>query len=93
MPFASWADYLCGHDGAEESNQDISSSGERFNQGAEPVENFKGEEATLRPQETTVYSNTTPQHPATLPTWPQSSPGILPPPKEEEPKEPTSRRQ
>jgi hypothetical protein len=47
MPFASWADYLCGHDGAEESNQDISSLGERFSQGAEPVENLKGEEATL----------------------------------------------
>jgi hypothetical protein len=47
MPFASWADYLCGHDGAEESNQNISSLGERFSQGAEPVENLKGEEATL----------------------------------------------
>jgi hypothetical protein len=33
MPFASWAHYLCGHDGAEESNQDISSLGERFSQG------------------------------------------------------------
>jgi hypothetical protein len=47
MHFASWADYLCGHHGAEESNQDMSSLGERFSQGAEPVENLKGEEAAL----------------------------------------------
>jgi hypothetical protein len=48
MPFASWADYLfCGHDRAEESKQDISSLGERFSQGAEPVENLKREEAIL----------------------------------------------
>jgi hypothetical protein len=47
MPFASWEDYLCGHDRAEESNQDISSLGERFGQGAKPIENLKGKEATL----------------------------------------------
>jgi hypothetical protein len=47
MLFASWADYRCGHDGAEELNQDISSLGERFSQGAEPLKNLKGEEATL----------------------------------------------
>ncbi len=47
MPFASWADFLCGHDGAEESNQDISSLGKRFSQEAEPVKNLKGEEAAL----------------------------------------------
>jgi hypothetical protein len=47
MSFPSWADFLCGHDGAEETNRSISDLGDRFRRNSYPLENLKGEEAIL----------------------------------------------
>ena len=48
MPFASCANYLCDHNGADKSNQDFPSLGERFlGQNSQPVDNLKGEESAL----------------------------------------------
>jgi hypothetical protein len=47
MPFATWADFLCGHDGANVSNSGIADLGRLFEHGSTPLGNLKGEEATL----------------------------------------------
>jgi hypothetical protein len=47
MPFATWADYLCGHDGAEETNVDIENLGASFEHNKEPIDIIRGEEAVL----------------------------------------------
>jgi hypothetical protein len=50
MPLASWADYLCDHDGADGSNQDIILSlGKRFSHhNSQPAaDNLEGKESTL----------------------------------------------
>lgn len=45
--FASWADYLFGHKGADETNKCVSELGKRFERSTLPLEHFKGEESIL----------------------------------------------
>jgi hypothetical protein len=47
MPFTSWADFLCGHEGAEDTNKCISDLGGRFKREGIPLESLKGEESIL----------------------------------------------
>jgi hypothetical protein len=45
--FASWADYLYGHEGADQTNKCISDLGGRFRRESIPLEHLKGEESIL----------------------------------------------
>jgi hypothetical protein len=47
MMFPSWADYLCGHEGADETNKCSSDLGERFRRESIPLNHLKGEEVIL----------------------------------------------
>jgi hypothetical protein len=49
MPFDTWAEFLCGHEGAEEENRLIQELAAKFKHGCEPVKkgDLKGEEASL----------------------------------------------
>ncbi len=47
MPFSSWADFLCGHDGAEDSSKGITGLGDIFGYNSSPIGHLKGEESIL----------------------------------------------
>jgi hypothetical protein len=47
MTFATWADYLCGHGGATETNKGVDALGDNFLSGEDAPNNLRGEEATL----------------------------------------------
>jgi hypothetical protein len=47
MTFSSWADYLAGHNGSEESSTGISELARRFEYGSSPLSHLKGEEAIV----------------------------------------------
>jgi hypothetical protein len=47
MMFPSWADYLCGHEGADETNKCSSDLGEQFRRESISLDHLKGEEAIL----------------------------------------------
>jgi hypothetical protein len=47
MVFATWADYLCGHDGADDTNEETNALGDSFDTPETALDNLRGEEATL----------------------------------------------